>query len=114
MAFSGGATVTGSLGASAASPCNATPTVINTGDLVIVSIDADGVTSLDGVTDTLGNAYRPVAAQFATTSLAGQGAGFFRSFYAIATVGGSAPTVHGNFTGTTTSYAEMAVTRKEK
>lgn len=109
MAFQGGAFAFGSLGAGSAGPVTASPAIINVGDLVVVTLDADGITSIDSVTDSLGNVYQPVSAQLAMT-LAGA-PGFTRSFYSLATVGGSNPTVTGTFTGTTTNYCNFPVTR---
>lgn len=98
MTFSGGATDVASGTVVADSIPFVLSPAINVGDLVIISPEMDGVTSIDGVTDSLGNTYLSAHASVAW------GGGLVRLFYSIATVGGSTPTVTVAITGTTTAY----------
>jgi len=94
-----------SAGVADASPLTSTATLtpasITAGDLVIASLScAQGPTSLDSVTDSLGNLYDPCSDAFFWT-IPGPFTLIQRAFRTIAIAGGSNPVMTAHFTGTT-------------
>lgn len=94
-------------GTAGGSPVTFSPASITAGNLVIVSVSAGGgITSIDSVTDSLGNTYTPVlGSQVWHTS----GTWVDRTFYSNATTGGASPTLTVNFTGTSTQFRMVSV-----
>lgn len=80
------------------------PATVVAGDLIVVTLNRSDPTSIDSVTDTMGNTYSAVSA---SVSVPGLSTSLSRTFWAVSSLSATSPTVTANFTGTTASFSRM-------